>query len=85
MTNKNKDSPFELPESFLNQLNEFTNGFILVTLNDKREPDIYQQFHSVFDYQGMINFLEIYTGQEQEKLRSEGIMDEEDGEEGEEV
>jgi hypothetical protein len=72
---------FQIPESLLNQLNEFTNGFLLIAINDKREFEVYHKTDGVADYMGLVNFADIVSGQMQQSLREDDALDVNDDEE----
>lgn len=76
---------FQIPDSFLNQLNEFSQGFLLITINDKREFEVYHKTDGMADYIGLVNFADIVSNQLQTDLRENESLDVEGGnEEGEE-
>lgn len=52
-----KKSHFKLPESFLNQLNEFTNGYYLVIVNDEMNFETHFEFPSQVVEEGLINHV----------------------------
>lgn len=76
---------FQIPDSFLSQLNEFSQGFLLITINDKREFEVYHKTDGMADYMGLVNFADIVSQQLQENLRTNESLDlDSDNEEGEE-
>lgn len=64
-----KKVPFKLPESFLNQLNEFTNGYYLVTVNEDMNFETFFEFPSQVVEEGLINHIEIEIEDFQLNLR----------------
>lgn len=64
-----KKSPFKLPESFLNQLSEFTNGYYLVTVNEDMNFETYFEFPSQVVEEGIINHIDIEINDFQMQLR----------------
>ena len=64
-----KKAPFKLPESFLNQLSEFTNGYYLVTVNEDMNFETFFEFPSQVVEEGLINHIEIEVGDFQQMLR----------------
>lgn len=70
-----KDS-FELPKSFLTSLDEFTNGYFLVTLNEKNQFKVYLNYNNQEATElAMINFVDIYANSVQESIRQRAIED----------
>lgn len=70
-----KDS-FELPKSFLTSLDEFTNGYFLVTLNEKNQFKVYLNYNGQESIElAMINFVDIYATSVQESIRQKAIED----------
>ena len=67
---KNK-LPFQLPESFLTQLEEFTNGYHLVVVDENMAIQSYSNFPTEIVALGVINHLEIESSRMQEDLRSD--------------
>lgn len=63
-----KDS-FKIPESFLNQLEEFTTGYYLVALNEVGEFTTHPYFPTPASAMALINFVEIDSSALQESLR----------------
>lgn len=75
---------FKLPEAFLTQLNEFTNGYYLVTVNNKNEFETYFEFPDPLTEHGIIQHLKIESVNFQKYLEGELEIDAtfiEDGEE----
>ena len=64
-----KKSPFKLPESLLNQLREFTNGYYLVTVNEDMNFETYFEFPSQVVEEGIINHIDIEINDFQMQLR----------------
>ena len=65
---KNK-KPFKLPKAFLNQLNEYTNGYYLVTVNENMEFETHFNFPNELVQLGIINHIDIESSDFQEMLR----------------
>lgn len=65
--------PFKLPESFLNQLGEFTNGYFLVVLTNEGKFEVYDKADTDADQLAMINFLDIHSDVLQDMLRVQAI------------
>lgn len=59
---------FKLPKSFLTQLGEFTDGFMLITINDKGEFEVFQDLKTPVLRLGMLHFLDIFVDQLQDGL-----------------
>lgn len=51
---------FRLPVSFLNQLNEFTNGYLLLVINDKGDFELITEYDQPAHELAFIKFLEQY-------------------------
>jgi hypothetical protein len=69
---KNKDS-FKLPTAFLSQLEEFTNGFYLVSINDQGHFETHFNFPTPVAGMAILNFLEIESEALQENVRKNTI------------
>lgn len=65
-----KKESFTIPESFLTQLQEFTTGYYLVTLNEHGEFCVHPYFPTPATAMALINFIEIDSGALQEGLRA---------------
>lgn len=71
-----KKDHFELPKSFLTSLDEFTNGYFLVTLNEKNQFTVHLNYNNQEAIElSMINFLDIYATSVQESIRQKAIED----------
>jgi hypothetical protein len=68
-----KQKPFKLPDSFTNQLQEFTTGFYLVTLNEAGEFETNTYFPTPASAMALLNFLEVESMALQENLRIQAI------------
>lgn len=83
---KNNNS-FTIPESFLHQLSEFTNGgFVLFTFDSSGSPKVHQCFDDDKNNLAMSNFIKLY-GNSMEQIHGNILMsnisqdnDEDDGE-----
>ncbi len=53
-----KPTSFKLPSSFVSQLNEFTTGFLLVTVNELGQFEVYNQMNTPAIKLGLVKFLE---------------------------
>jgi len=82
-----KKRPFKLPEAFLNQLGEFTNGYFLIVLNHEGQFEVYDKADTQADQLAIINFLDVQGAVLQEVIRSkmlEEALGKEDEDEGDE-
>ncbi len=71
-----KKDNFELPKSFLTSLDEFTNGYFLVTLNEQNQFKVFANYNGQESTElAMINFVDIYAGAVQEGIRQQAIED----------
>lgn len=82
-----KKMKFTFPKHLLNQIEECTNGYFLVTLNDELEFEVYQDLKNPAVNLGMLNFLEIYSTSAQQNIRDKSVnqlgeAETEDGDEG---
>lgn len=85
-----KPKPFKLPEAFIKQLEEFTNGFHLVVVNSQNEFETYVWYPDSVSELALLNYLDIQSTATQEIIRQQSIdkaLSEEDDskEEGEET
>ena len=82
-----KQDPFTLPPSFLNQLQEFTTGFYLVSLNENGEFNTHSYFPTPASAMALLNFLEVESGAMQEGIRAQAsaraLEEDEEGEDPE--
>ena len=80
---------FKLPESFLNQLNEFTNGYYLIVVNNQNNLETYFEFPNQITELGIIQHLAIESADFQSYLKgdleisTDVIQDDDDDEEDE--
>lgn len=80
-----KPKPFRLPDSFLNQLSEFSNGYYLVVVNDEMNVEAHYDFPNTVTALGLIQHLEIDTAKLQSELINSGMelgYDDEDLDDG---
>ena len=77
-----KQESFKIPASFLGQLEEFTTGFYLVSLNEQGEFETNSYFPTPASAMALLNFLEVESGAMQESVRQRAIekLDESDDE-----
>lgn len=80
-----KKLPFKLPESFLNQLEEFTNGYHLVIVDENMAIESYSNFPTEIVALGVINHLDIEAAKLQAELRSEVTVEFEESDDDEEL
>lgn len=76
-----KKQNFELPESILNQLNEFTTGFALVILDQTGNPVTYSHFDNSISEMGTYLFAASYFNamvQNEANMIQGSFSDEED-------
>jgi hypothetical protein len=65
--------PFKLPQAFLNQLQEFTKGYYLVTVNDKNEFDTFVHYPDSLTEMGVINYVDLQISTIQEVIRQQAV------------
>jgi hypothetical protein len=62
---KNKNDiqikPFKLPQSLLSQLNECTRSYILISANDKNEPEVHVNFDNSVEAIGLMQFAKMWA------------------------
>lgn len=71
MSKQNK--PFKLPEAFISQLKEFTNGYHLVIVNDKYEFETYPWYPNKTVEMALLNYIDIQSTAVQEIIRQRTI------------
>ena len=54
---------FKFPTSVLHQINECSNGFFLVTLNQNNEFEVFQNLESPVHFMSMATFLRVASEQ----------------------
>lgn len=67
-----RNKPFKLPKSFLSQLDEFTEGYLLFVKNNGTF-ETYGCYPDDSAELGLVNFADIQTGAMQEALRQAAI------------
>jgi hypothetical protein len=80
-----KSKKFQFPPQLLNQIHECSNGFLLVTMNEDYEFEVFQNLNNPVSHLGMANFLEIFSHHMQESLRSNTVTGGSDGSEATET
>lgn len=69
-----KNNSFELPKSFLTQLNEFTKGYFLVTLDENGMFKTYADYNNNQSTElAIINYIDIYASSTQEAMRQDAL------------
>jgi len=68
-----KTNPFKLPQAFLNQLDEFTKGYYLVTINDKNQFEINFQYPDQVTELALLNFVDMQSSCVQEVMRQRAV------------
>lgn len=56
-----KPTSFKLPQSFLSQLNEFTLGYLLITVNEAGEFETFVKADTPITRVGLIKFSELVS------------------------
>ena len=56
-----KPNSFKLPQSFLSQLNEFTTGYLLVTVNEAGEFETFVKADAPVTRLGLVKFSEMLS------------------------
>lgn len=79
---------FTLPKSFLNQLGEYTRGYMLLVCNEKGELYAHEAYDNPVIKLGIVNFAELHVDAIQKHmknmaLKEEESLDVEDGEDNE--
>jgi hypothetical protein len=79
---------FILPKSFLNQLGEYTRGYMLLVCNEKGELYAHEAYDNPVIKLGIVNFAELHVDAIQKHmknmaLKEEESLDVEDGEDNE--
>ena len=65
--------PFKLPEAFITQLKEFTNGFHLVVINNEHEFETIAWYPTKVVEMGMLNYIDIQSSAVQEIIRQRAV------------
>jgi hypothetical protein len=75
---KNQDNGgFQLPETFLLQLNEYTRGFILLVCNEKGELYAHESYDNPVIKLGLINFGEMHINAALQHMHNVALKEEE--------
>jgi len=75
--------PFKLPQSFLNQLGEFTRGYYLITVNDQNEFETFFHHDDEVTEMALINYVDIQSGALQDMMRNQASEMQDDDDDGE--
>lgn len=82
-----KPEAFKIPDSFLRQLEEFTTGFYLISINERGEFNTHSYYPSPAAAMALFNFIDIEADALQENLRLRALErineDDEDSEDDE--
>ena len=65
-----KSASFEFPAAILNQINECSQGFFLVVINDKGEFENYFNADSPVHELGLINYVDVKSSALQSVIRA---------------
>ena len=61
MDDRHKSQGFKLPESFLNQLGEYTQGYILLVCNEVGDLYVHEAYDNAVIKLGLINFADMHV------------------------
>lgn len=78
-----KQKSFKLPKTFITQLKEFTNGFVIIAIDQNQNFNEYQYFPNDVSEMAIINHMDVLSERLQEHLRASESVIEDDDEEGE--
>ena len=70
---------FKLPQAFLSQLEEFSNGYCLFLVNAEGEPEVYSSYPNPMVALGLTNFCHQYFNA-LNKAQQKGIQETMEGE-----
>jgi hypothetical protein len=74
-----KKPGFTIPESFLNQLEEYTRGYMLVVCNERGELFVHEAYDNPVIKLGLVNFADMHVSASQQHMHNMALMAEEDG------
>lgn len=78
---------FELPDSFLRQLEEFSSGgFILIKMGSDGNPEVYMNFDNAITAIGLVRYAKMWStalDDSNQKNITDSISEQQNGEEGE--
>lgn len=72
-----EDPGFLLPKSFLNQLGEYTRGYILLVCNERGELFAHEAYDNPVIKLGLINFGEMHLSASIEHMHNMALKEEE--------
>jgi hypothetical protein len=73
---------FSLPKSFLNQLGEYTRGYILLVCNEQGELFAHEAYDNPVIKLGLINFGEMHIAASIQHMQNVALREEERMEQG---
>lgn len=76
-----KKKSFRLPKAFLTQLKEFTNGFVIIAIDQNQNFNHYNHFPNDVAEMAIVNHMDVLSEQLQEHIRSSGALTSDDEEE----
>lgn len=68
---------FAIPKSFLNQLNEYTMGYILLVCNEKGDLYSHESYDNPVIKLGLTNFAEMHVSAIQKHMHNVALQEEE--------
>lgn len=68
-----KIKPFKLPKAILNMLEECTNGYYLVTIDDQHEFQTFVHHPNQVIELGLLNYVDLQSSAIQQVLRQKAI------------
>lgn len=74
-----KKPGFTIPESFLNQLEEYTRGYMLVVCNERGELFVHEAYDNPVIKLGLVNFADMHVSASQQHMHNMALIAEEDG------
>lgn len=72
-----KQRGFQIPASFINQLEEYTRGYMLIVCNEKGELSAYEAYDNPVIKLGLINFADMHVSAEQRHMHDVALKAEE--------
>jgi hypothetical protein len=79
MENNDQDNDygFTLPTAFLNQLGEYTRGYMLLVCNEKGELFVHEQYDNPVIKLGLVNFAEMHSSAALKHMHNMALKEEE--------
>jgi hypothetical protein len=77
MDDRHKPQGFRIPESFLNQLGEYTQGYMLLVCNEAGDLYIHEAYDNAVIKLGLINFADMHISAALTHMHNMALKEEE--------